>query len=298
MTPAPLTCEAVRELLVLYPYGELTFDQEEAVDTHTARCAACAAEKNYLENLHNSLDEAAVHPSMELLATCRRDLRAAMAADTRSAWRRLLDAFLPAGAFAKPVAATAIFLAGFFGAKLVPQTTPETPVARTVRFIEPAGDGALRIGYDEISPRAVEGRVDEAAIRELLLAASTSPDDPALRVDSVEALKARGERGEVRQALTRALESDPNEGVRLKALEALKPYLAEHDVRTTLTRVLMSDESATVRTQAIDLLTSSRATQLEMTGVLQDLMRNEKNDYIRERSRNALRAVNASLETF
>ncbi len=92
-----------------------------------------------------------------------------------------------------------------------------------MRFIEPGANGAVRIGYDEVRQRSAEGRIDDRGIQELLLAAAASPDDPGLRVDSVEVLKSRVEREDVRGALIRALEADTNEGVRLKALEALKP---------------------------------------------------------------------------
>jgi histidinol dehydrogenase len=86
--------------------------------------------------------------------------------------------------------------------------------------------------------------------------------------------------------------------VRLKALEALKPYNAEGEVRGALRKVLIADQSATVRMQAIDLLIQAPFDQNEMAGLLQKLMHQEQNSYIRQRSQSALRAMNASLETF
>jgi hypothetical protein len=106
------------------------------------------------------------------------------------------------------------------------------------------------------------------------------------------------EHEDVRTALVRALETDGNEGVRLKALEALKPFAGHPAVRTALTRVLVADKSATVRTQTIDLLVNTRRDEPELAGVLQELMRREENSYIRQRSQTALKAMNASLETF
>jgi hypothetical protein len=70
------------------------------------------------------------------------------------------------------------------------------------------------------------------------------------------------------------------------------------DVRSALTKVLLADQSAAVRTQSIDLLVNTRRNESELAGVLQDMMRREQNTYIRQRGQSALRAMNASLETF
>jgi len=304
-----MQCDEIRALLVLYPYGELSFDEEEAVDAHLKTCAACEQEKASLTSLHAAADEAAVEPSLELLSACRQDLRKQVAVIAEAAgpqpfWRKWFS-FVPAASWnmvAKPAMALGLFAAGFVGARMVPQFGPAAPAAnpavRNVRFIEPSADGQVRIVYDEVRQKELAGRVDDRAIREMLLSASQNPHDPALRVDSVEYLKTRGEREEIRNAIVRALVSDPNEGVRLKALEALKPYAAESDVRAALAKVLKSDQSSAVRTQSIDLLVTTRHDESELAGVLQELMRREQNSYIRQRSQTALRAMNASLETF
>ena len=114
----------------------------------------------------------------------------------------------------------------------------------------------------------------------------------------MEYLRTRCEREEVRKAFVRALESDSNAGVRLKALEALKPYAGQIEIRTALTKVLIADPSAAVRTQPIDLLVNTRRNEAELAGVLQEMMRKAQNSYIRQRGQTALRAMNASLETF
>jgi hypothetical protein len=306
-----LKCEDCRELLVLEAYGELSVEQEEAIEAHVAACVACREERTTLARLHAAADEAAIEPSLELLAACRQDLHRAVAesaAATRAMpfWRRLL----PEGGFwsmaAKPAMAMALFAAGFAGARLVPATgAPGGPAAgsttsavRNVRYIEPSADGQVRIVYDEVRQRELTGRVDDQGVRDMLLTATRDPEDPGLRVDSMEVLRRRVEHEDVRTALVRALETDGNEGVRLKALEALKPFAGHPGVRTALTRVLVADKSATVRTQTIDLLVNTRRDEPELAGVLQELMRREENAYIRQRSQTALKAMNASLETF
>ena len=309
-----MSCTEIRDLLVLYAYGELSFDEEESVDTHLAACQACRHEQAALAAIHTASEEAVVEPSLELLSACRQDLRkqvAAIAATSyaQPSWRKWADAArLPFANWnwaAKPAMAMALFAAGFAGARFLPANfasgaavPPSAPAVRNVRFIEPSADGRVRIVYDEVRQKELAGRVDDRIVREMLLAATRDPDDPALRVDSVEYLKTRGEREEVRKAFVRALETDPNEGVRLKALEALKPYAGLTEVRTTLTKVLLADQSAVVRTHTIDLLVNTRRNEAELAGVLQDLMRREQNTYIRQRGQSALRAMNASLETF
>lgn len=306
MSSNEMSCNEIRDLLVLYAYGELAFDQEESVDVHLAGCPACRHERSLLAQLHTAADDVAVEPSFELLSACRQDLRRQVAglaggANAQPFWRKWFAA--PSlNWVAKPAMALSLFAAGFLGARFVPNAgpgaAPAVPAVRNVRFIEPTSDGSVRIVFDEVNQRELAGRVDDRAIREMLLSATRDPDDPALRVDSVEYLKTRCEREEVRTAFVRALETDSNEGVRLKALEALKPYASEPGVRSALTKVLLADQSATVRTQTIDLLVNTRRNESELAGVLQDLMRREQNSYIRQRSQSALKAMNASLETF
>ena len=299
-----MSCDEIRDLLVLYAYGELTFDQEENVDAHLTACAVCRRQRAALATLHNTADDAAIEPSFDLLSACRQDLRRqvaviAAASGTRPFWRKWLSPTASNWNWAaKSALAMALVAIGFAGARLALVPVSSAPTARNVRFIEPSADGRVRIVYDEVNQKELAGRVDDRLIREMLLSATRDPDDPALRVDSVEYLKTRCEREEVRKAFVRALESDPNERVRLKALEALKPYATQIEVRGALTKVLLADQSAAVRTQSIDLLVNTRRNESELAGVLQHMMRREQNTYIRQRGQSVLRAMNASLETF
>ena len=66
-----MSCDEIRDLLVLYSYGELTFDQEETVDAHLTACPACKKQQAALGVLHSAVDETAIEPSFELLSACR-----------------------------------------------------------------------------------------------------------------------------------------------------------------------------------------------------------------------------------
>ena len=82
----------------------------------------------------------------------------------------------------------------------------------------------------------------------------------------------------------------------MKALEALQPYAGDATSRQVLSQVLLRDDNAGVRTRAIDILIQTRHD--DMVELLQNLLEREDNSYIRYRSEEALRAMNASLETF
>ena len=93
-----------------------------------------------------------------------------------------------------------------------------------------------------------------------------------------------------------ALEHDSNPGVRLKAIAGLKEYSKDPEARQVLARVLLKDTNAGVRAQAIDVLTQERSK--DVVGPLQELLRREDNDYVRQRTQRALNEMRASPGVF
>jgi HEAT repeat protein len=89
---------------------------------------------------------------------------------------------------------------------------------------------------------------------------------------------------------------DENPGVRLNALSSLASHHNDPEVRAALVQALQKDANPGVRVQAIDLLTDEP--DAELTGVLQQLVRDEPNSYVRMRSEQALQAMNASVELY
>jgi hypothetical protein len=302
-----MNCEKLRDEFALYLYGELPSDAEEAVEGHVAECASCRGELARWRALFGVLDRTEVDLPPELLGECRRELRETLyhertAASSRG-WRLWPAGFTGmSAAWARPAAAFALLAIGFVSARAVSapgwrwQTAAPEAVASRVRFIEPGGDGKVKLMLEETRQRTVSGRIDDDRIRRLLLAAAQDPADPGLRVETIDLLKARGEAADVRRALLAALQHDTNAGVRLKALEGLRAHAADAEVRRALGEVLLKDDNPGLRTQAIDLLIQSR--DQEMVGVFQELMQREDNDYIRLRTQRALREMNASVETF
>ncbi len=323
-----MTCETAREQFSLLLYGELSFDDEERLESHLEACAECSAGFAREKSLHTALDGIEITPSPSLLRVCREELRARLAEEEapRKAhlagwWEQFTDLLTGhkagfgsrAGFVWKPAAALSLIAIGFFAARLTPVFSsvgagPQNSMSMTgdpgssrVRYVEPGSDGKVQIVLDETRQRVVSGRPDDQKIRVLLLAAAQDPADPGLRAETVNILNTSAQSADVRDALIQALRHDQNAGVRLKALEGLKAYSQERDVRGALADVLLHDSNPGVRTQAIDLLTGSGSKQTverNLVGMLQELMSRENNAYIRERCRRVLEAMNASVETY
>lgn len=270
-----MSCDSVTKALSLFLYGELSFEEEEAVHQHLDGCGDCRQALARERALHNALDEAALHPPADLLAVCRGDLRRNLGRESARRRNWLLRVWDWTGqpvspGFLKPAGAVALLMLGFFAGRLL-QPVPGTAPAQTV--------------YAE-----------DAATRRLLFDAAGAVNDPSLRLDSVAILGTRTGSPEVSRMLVRTVRSDPNPVVRLKAIDGLKSYGGQAEVREALSEVLLNDDNLGVRTHAVDLLRQHQ--DLALAGVLQQVMGKESNEYVRMQCQKMLEELNASLETF
>jgi hypothetical protein len=313
-----MTCEEARKNLPLFLYGELSFDEEELVETHVDECNGCRKELDLQKTLFAALDAVEMVPSAEALAKSRAELRSRLAlagqlsgaSPARGAgfWDRLREGFTIHFHFAPGLAqlagAAAMLALGFVTARMTPNSVLGNwhsagmidPATSRVRYVEPVSPGRVQIVLDETHQRVLSGSVDDAAIQRLLLTAAKDPSDAGLRVESVDLLKNNSQSAEIRKALVYSLEHDPNAGVRLKALDGLKQFAQDPDTRQALTQVLLKDDNPGVRTQVIDLLVQRHTDA--MVGVLQELMEKEDNSYIRMRCQKVLQEMNASAEMY
>ncbi|MBM3794460.1 MAG: hypothetical protein FJW31_10395 [Acidobacteria bacterium] len=298
-------CQQCEEQFSLYLYGELEPAQEEALEAHCAACERCRIALGRERELHRLMDDSTAELPAMLLTSCRRDLAGALAAEPmpiRSWWQRAAAWMAVSGW--KPALAAGMLMVGFAAGRvgqrpvLTTQLEQQAVAPALVRVREVAADnqGRVRLVLDETRQREVDGAIDDARIRQLLLAAAQDPSDAGLRFASVDLLRRQPAGEDVRRALMAALERDPNPGVRLKALEGLRPFAADPGVRQLLGQTLERDDNSGVRTQAIDLFVQPG--QKDTVDVLQRLMQREDNTYIRSRSQRALEAMNASWETF
>lgn len=319
-----MTCDSVSKLIPLYYYGELTPGEEDVLETHLAGCSACARELEKQRKIAAALDRRAAETACEvspiLLEDCRADLMAAVAGGAPRAgiqkgpWTLFLEAmastFAGLGRLRQPLGAAALVALGFMIARIAPGGLPFAgsrtqgiatasvggdDVFSTVRSVQPDSRGRVQISVDETRRKVVEGGMSDPAIQQLLLTAAHE-ENPAVRVESVEALKSRCDSSEVRDALVNALAHDSNLGVRLKALDGLKPFAGDPQVRAALLQALLADDNAAVRKEVVDLLTARRDDS--MVGMLQTVMQREDNEYVRLKVQQALKEMNASLGTF
>lgn len=308
-------CEGVQRELARLLYGELSFDEEERVESHLDRCAECRKALERERAMHASMDSIEITPSPTLVRECRESLferlehEPAPAAVSSGWWDKLVDAIAlrPSAGILRPAGAVTLVALGFVLARVVPMGGLIPGVGSAgivdspghVKYVERAPNGTIQIVFDETRQRIVSGGLDDQPIRALLLTAARDPEDAGLRADTMEILNSRAQASDFRDALIYALEHDENAGVRMKAMDGLKPYASDQVVRAAFREVLLSDSNPGLRTQAIDLLVNATHPDREMVSTLQELMeRGEQLSYVRERCRRVLEAVNASAETY
>jgi len=321
-------CTGVRDQLALLLYGELSFDEEEIVETHLDTCAECRVALTRQRELHVAFDRLQVEPPPSLLRECRAALGSqwvgapAMPAPREGWWDKLVHLITGQGplgsgsaghgfsGFLRPAGALTLIAVGFLGARLVPTFSTGSLSLGTmgltegsaahVRNVETGADGRLHIMVDETSQKVISGGLEDQQIRAMLLAAARDSTDPGVRAETVELLTAQAASGDVREVLIGALRHDQNAGVRLKALQGLKQFAKDPLVRRTFAEVLLSDGNPGVRTQAIDLLTQGAGSNVDhdLVGAFQELMMKENNPYVREKCQSVLASWNASSEIY
>jgi anti-sigma factor RsiW len=313
-----MNCDSGLHLIPLYFYGELAPPEEDELEEHLHSCPACAREMERQRALAAAMAGRQVEPSLAFLEDCRDDLMAAVTAiDPRSPamhrqsqrverpgpWRLFLaalaDSFSGLERLRVPAGAVALVALGFIAARVTTRTsisaTTDASIFPSVRSVQADGSGRVQISLDETRRRIVSGSTDDQNIQQLLLAALHDAN-PAARLESLGVLKDHAESSPVRDALLNAVAHDPNPGVRLAALEGLKPLAGDQDVRKVLAQVLLADDNSAIRMQVVDLLVEHRDDTI--VGVLQDLMQKEDNNYVRMKSEQALKEMNASIGTF
>lgn len=305
-----MTCDEVKTQIPLFLYGELSFQEEEDLEAHLETCSACGLELERERSLQRIFDSAEMAVPPGMAAQSRRQLMASIATqrEKQSFWQRLAERSGLRWRFVspalQPVGALALLVLGYLGARVYPwqpgtgvgELSLAGPVASHVRMVEPGNAGQVRIVVEDARQRVLTGSPDNEDIRRWLLAGTQDPNDPGLRVESVNALTSQADSEEVRSTLLWVLQHDSNAGVRLKALDGLKSYAGNPATRQVLSRVLLTDKNPGVRTQVIDLLTQHKGD--EMVGVLQELLHREDNDYVRYRCERMLHDLNASEGTF
>ncbi len=320
--------EHLKDRISLYLYGEMSevdaarFEVE--IDGSPELAEAVESERRFLRQLH---DRAAVEAPEALLAECRHDLMRAVYREHRPnpnggllAW--LQDTFQGIGQARiawQPTVALLLIGLGFLGGRAT-QSFWETATSGGASsrggsaVSQPVNASLVSLGNDltdvhsiNMDPqggqvsivveqrRTISGDPSDPAIQNLLLSMARSSNS-GVRLESLDVLRRSSDDSKIRSTLITSMLSDANPGVRLKALEALSPYMDDPRVRAALTEVLRQDENAGMRVQAIELLTQHP--DHELVGVLQDVVRDEQNNYVRLQCERTLEALNASAEVY
>jgi hypothetical protein len=314
MTPngmnSGLTCAKARDQFALLLYGELSFDEEESVESHLDGCAECRAALERQRVLHATLDAVAVSPSPALLAGSREDFSQALLNERgqQSWWSQFLTGLQ--GNWLRPVGAFALIAIGFFSAHVLPVANLGNSGSQrlnlagitgaSVRNVSAQPDGRVEIVFEDTRQRIVTGRLDDEPIRTLLVSAAREAEDPRLRAGTVAILVRGAESADIRDTLMFALEHDQSTDVRRQAAEGLRPYMREPAVQGVIAEALLREANRSVRTQVIDLLAAQEERELnrQIVGALQELMSREDDTYVRERCRRVLRGLKASAEIY
>lgn len=312
-----MNCAQAQKSLSLYLYGEMSFAEEEAFEGHVDGCAFCSRALAREKNWHSALNAEQKDVPLELLASCRAELKegtSAISSRTSHGWEwpHWGSAFrFPASSWSRGLAAASFLIfVGFTAGSWIGHnggrifTTPTsqaslfTPEVAQVRDIQQTGGHRVRIIVDQVRQREITGSVSDAPVRRLLLTAVRAAGDPGIRVDSVEVLAGQNSE-DVRQALVHSAETDPNAAVRLKAVQALQPFAYEPTARAALVSVLQHDTDPGVRAEAIDALAPIEPTlgfDPQLVGTLEHIAQSPTNgDYLRMRCLQLLGEMQASM---
>ena len=309
-----MTCDWIKENVVLYIYDELADDAKYEFEQHTRHCMACKQEVESATAFKENLAEMpGPEVSPNLLVASRLRLQEALEEAQQShGWGRFVFDF--AGWMHQlklsPALTAAILMVGFAAGSLTTWKLLQHPtegvlapanqasigssldgVAGVESVTPTAGSNKVSIKYDTLYSRTAEGNSDDPLIQQLLLMAARNQHNSGVRLDSIEMLTRKAEDNAVREALVYALHYDKNPGVRLKALDGLKSFVKDDvHVRDAVVEALMHDGNAGVRSEAISLLEPVRA-DMSVREALQALAQHDKDQFIREESKRYLEST-------
>jgi hypothetical protein len=317
-----VNCQDFSQNLALCDYAELRGDERAALEEHLAGCGQCRKVLEQSRRLGDLLTQQKqaelASPLPSLLVECRQRLEVALDHE-QVGWRALLRAWLPPVAAAHPVRAmtalTLVALGFSLGWLLRPRAEANTstpgPVTNTAPAQMAGGDlGSARINsISQVAPDpetgdvritlnaekrvTMEGSLDNPNIRQVMLYALKSYDNPGIRLDTLNALRKGGVDPTMRDASLYLLEHDPNAGVRLQALRTVGNANWNIDVAHGFLQAAEKDTNLGVREAAIDSLVSHVSTQgdEDLIPALQHLASEDSDRYVRIKALAALRQM-------
>jgi hypothetical protein len=302
-----MTCKDLEQQFDAYLYGELSSSERDSLELHLKECTACQSELEQLRRLHALIKErSSPEVPAEWLVRCRQRLEEVIEREEHG-WRRLLaDWFSVApGSFPSRLAAMLTLILFGFGlgwmlhsgaSKVVPaRSSQQTP--QLASFL--GGDLGHISSISQVSPDpesnkvritlnaehrvTLEGSLDDPHIRQILVDAVKSYNNPGIRLDTLDALKERTDNPMIQNALLYALQHDPNAGVRLEALRCVREMNWNPELQQALTEAVRRDANPGIRVAAADALVRHALSQHDrsLLPVLQNFAETDSNVYIR-----------------
>lgn len=288
------------QAILLYLYDELNPAEKEEFETHLRYNPASRDRLEELRDFHQLVDQrTAPAPSEAVLEASRLKLRERLRAEKerllRKPWRRKwfntfdLRATIPRVAGVLAVLFFGIFLGRFWppdpaGEQLVLQTdyvSATTPAISDIDMVSyDPKSGLVTVHYKSMQEVALQGNIQDPAIRRVLSYTIRDEQHPGRRL---EAVKAAGRAGfkddELQAALIKAMLADEIDGVRLRAAKALKGLPLDDQLKNAFIRVLLDDPNPAVRIEAVEAL--STVTTDDMQPVFRNAAAQDENEFVR-----------------
>ncbi len=313
-----MTCEGMRDSVILAAYGELPDEEIIRVEQHLMGCATCRKEFEALHTMSELLSSGhpLQDPNPNLLAQSRMRLDEAL--DAMPPYGLLTSLQIHAISWLRhlqgaPALATLLvgvgFLSGNFAHRyeVAHAPRPTVPVfvsspngggVSTISAITQLPGDMVQVSYNRVVPEMAQGTLNDPQIRRLLLVGTQAAASNVVQAESVGILageckighecKAEADGSGVRSTLLTVLRTDRSPSVRLRVLESMQRYVSQDErVRDAVAHVALTDSSAVVRTRAIALLEPVQSDS-SVRQVLRTISTTDENPYLRTVSTQAL----------
>ncbi len=309
-----MNCNDIEKTGPLQLYGELNAKETAAFEAHLAGCEACRARHEEAARVHRLLVECPKpEPTPDLLVRCRQSLDETLDRE-QLGWRSILRGWLWSFGAAPATRAVAVLTLIVFGFGLGWTLRPHVnalPVAgggqastfdagdwgriRSINSVAPdPQSGGVRIQMDAERRVTLQGSLDDPRIRQVLVDAVKSYDNPGIRRDTLDALRMQTQDPAVRDALEFALSHDANAGNRLEVLRMMQHTECGTNTHQCLVNVAEKDPNVGVRAAAIDALVQhieEEGRDETVMAAFDKMATSDQNPFVRMRCVAAVRAL-------
>ncbi|MGB5849003.1 MAG: HEAT repeat domain-containing protein [Ignavibacteriaceae bacterium] len=312
----------IKKWIRLSLYGELSNEEQSALEVHLKDCDECRNELEQQRNLLSLISDKKNEVDDKLLMEARAQLRGAIRNERQHKGYldnviQYLNDFITIP-FRLALSGAALLAIGFFvGYLFYGSSSIETIIVKdnsnnefpvleddvtisNISFIDSdPSDGEVEFTFVAMKPVYLKGRVDDPKIQSILTYSMLNEQNPGSRFNSINAMVS--ERPikfdkDVKEALITVVMTDENPGVRREALKLMKKLPYDEDVKRALIYVLTTDTSSGLRIEAINALVDAGKKGFTLNKNEIDLfkqkLQTDDNSYIRYRTKTILQEYN------